>query len=237
VPQSDDHGFDSLAFWIQYRSAIRACLLLLLVGLTGYAATQLINYQRNQTASQAFAVAKTPEQLAAFIREYQGMPSAGNAALLLAGTQRTGGQIDEALKTLNQFVSKTPSHPLVGSAHLAIASMMEQQGKSDDAISAYRRLLASDSHGVGAPVALLRLARIYKAQNKIEEAKALYESLQGQFPSSSFANEALRERQELVSPGEVAGQVGGGAIAPEPAPAVVPAAQPPAPATPSPEAK
>lgn len=240
APQTDDHGFDPLAFWIQYRSAIRTCVLLLLAGLVGYAVIQMVSYQRNQAAAQAFAVAKTPEQLAAFIREYEGMPSAGGAALLLAGTQRTAGQLDDALKTLNQFISKTPTHPLVGSAHLATASILEQQGKADDAITAYRRLLASDSRSLSAPVALLRLARIYKAQNKIEEAKSLYESLQGQFPSSSFSNEALRESQALVTPADPAAPAApageGAPAAPAPA-ASAPVVPTPAPAKEPPAAK
>ncbi len=197
-PQSEDHGFDPLAFWIQYRSAIRGSVALLLAAMVGYAGIELVGYQRRQAAAEAFAAAKTPEQLSSFIQNHRGMPAAGNAALLLAGKQRTDGQIEAALATLNEFIAKSPEHPMTGSAHLALASILEQQGKTEEAVAAYRRLLAVDSRGVTAPVALLRLARIHRGLNKLDEAKALYESLQSQFPNSAFAAEALQEGQQLA---------------------------------------
>lgn len=198
APQAEDHGFDLLAFWIQHRGTIRVCVALLLTAMVVYAITEWVGFQKRQAAAEAFAVAKTPEQLSAFMREHRGMPATGNAALLLAGKQRADGQLEESLKTLNAFISEQPKHPMVGAAHLAIASILEQQGKQEEALGAYRRLIAIDPRGIAAPVALLRTARIYKLQNKIEEAKASYESLQSQFPRSAFANEALQEGQQLV---------------------------------------
>ncbi len=221
VPQADDHGFDPLAFWIQYRAAIRGCVALLLVAMVGYAAVELVAHQKRQAAAQAFALAKTSEQWKAVMSEHSGSPAAGNAALLLAGKQRAEGQLDESLKTLSEFVAKSPGHPLVGSAYLATASILEQQGKLDDAIAAYRRLASIDSRGMNAPVALLRMARIYRDQNKIEEAKSFYESLQSQFPNSSFAAEALQEGQQLSAPSAISAP---DALSPA-APAVSPKAE------------
>jgi len=198
APQAEDHGFDPLAFWIQHRNTIRACVALLLTAMIVYAVTEWISFQKRQAASEGFAVAKTPDQLTAFMREHHGMPAAGNAALLLAGKQRSEGQLEESLKTLNAFLAENPKHPMIGAGHLAIASILEQQGKQDEALAAYRRVTATDPRGIAAPVALLRIARIYKLQNKIEEAKATYESLQSQFPKSAFANEALQEGQQLT---------------------------------------
>ena len=57
-----------------------------------------------------------------------------------------------------------------------------------------------DPRGFTAPAAHLRIARILRSQNKVDEAKAAYETLQSQFPRSSFANEALLESQELITP-------------------------------------
>lgn len=202
APQADDHGFDPLAFWIQYRGAIRATVALLLVAMVVYAVTEWSGYQKRQAAAEAFAVVKTPEELAKFTRDHAGMPLAGNATMLLAGKQREEGKIEESVKTLNAFLKDYPKHPMLGAAHLALASILEQQGKQDEALAAYRRLTATDPRGMAAPVALLRSARIYKLQNKNEEAKAMYESLQSQFPKSSFANEALLEGQQLTAPVE-----------------------------------
>ena len=204
APHADDHGFDPLAFWIQYRGAIRATAALILTAMLVYAVTEWNGYQKRQAAAEAFALAKTPEELGAFIRNHHGMPAAGNAALLLSGKQRADGKLEEAAKTLATFLAENPKHPLTGAAHLAVASILEQQGKQEEALTAYRRILATDPRGMTAPVALLRTARIYKLQNKNEEAKAMYESLQSQFPKSSFANEALLEGQQITTPSEAA---------------------------------
>ena len=226
APNDDVHGFDLLAFWIQYRSAIRASIAALLAVMVVYTVSELVGYQRRQAAAEAFALAKTPEQLAAFMKDHAGMPAAGNAALLLSGKQRSEGKLEEALKTLNTFISENPKHPLLGTAHLAVGSVLEQQGKQEEALVAYRRLVSLEPRGIASPVALLRTARIYRIQNKNEEAKAMYESLQSQFPTSVFANEALQEGQELSGPPTLPAVVPATPVtapAPAPAPATEPA--------------
>ncbi len=197
APHADDQGFDPLEFWLRYKGHIRAGSALLLAAMAAYAVSEWISNQRENAAAEAFAVAKTPEQLATFVSEHRGIPAAGNAAMLLAGKQRAAGQLDEALKTLRDFVAQSPAHPMAGAAQLATASILEQQGKQDDALAAYRRLISIDPRGMATPAAYLRIARISKGQNKIEDAKSAYESLQSQFPNSSFANEAMQEAQQL----------------------------------------
>ncbi|RFC45906.1 MAG: TolA-binding protein [Verrucomicrobia bacterium] len=228
-PHEDVHGFDPLAFWIQYRSAIRASIAALLAVMVVYTVSELVAHQRRQAAAEAFALAKNSEQLAAFIKDHAGQPAAGNAALLLSGKQRAEGQIEEALKTLTSFIAENPKHPLLGSAHLAVASILEQQGKQEEAIVAYRRLVSIEPRGMAAPVAFLRMARIYRIQNKNDEAKAMYESLQSQFPTSAFANEALQEGQELSGPATLPSAVPATPVtapAPTPAPTPAPAPEP-----------
>jgi predicted negative regulator of RcsB-dependent stress response len=216
APQADEHGFDPLAFWIQYKGAIKATSALILTAMVVYAVTEWSTYQKRQAAAEAFAVAKKPEELSKFIHDYQGMPLAGNASLLLAGKQREEGKVDEAVKTLNTFIADYAKHPMAGAAHLALASILEQQGKQDEALAAYRRITATDPRGMAAPVALLRAARIFRLQNKNDEAKGMYESLQSQFPKSSFANEALLEGQQLTGSAEAANLVPSAPVEPAP---------------------
>ncbi|NBV86867.1 MAG: hypothetical protein EBS01_11555 [Verrucomicrobia bacterium] len=196
-PAAEDHGFDLLEFWIRYRKAIQASVVLIFAAMLAYSIAEFAAYRRNQDAAEAFASAQTPEQMSAFIASHRGMASAGNASLLLAGKQRAAGHPDEALKTLRDFLAASPEHPMAAAARLGIASILEADGKQDEALLGYRNLLASDPRSFAAPVAQLRIARIYTLQGKFEEAKASYEALQSQFPRSVFANEALLESQRL----------------------------------------
>jgi len=237
APRADE-GFDPLEFWIRYKSTIRNTATVVVAALVGYALMEWTNYRKNQAAAEAFALAKTPEELAAFAKEHKGMPSAGNATLLLAAKQRAAGQLDDSIKTLKDFLVQYSDHPLTHAAHMGIASALELQGKQEEALSAYRLLVSIEPRGVSSPAALLRIARILKSQNKPEEAKAGYESLQNQFPTSSFANEALQEAQQLSPPVQpvMAAPATGAAPAPAPAPVTAPAPKPaPVPAeTPAP---
>jgi TolA-binding protein len=223
APRADE-GFDPLEFWIRYKSTIRNTGAVVVAALVGYGLMEWTTYQKNQAAAEAFALAKTPEELAAFAKEHRGMPSAGNATLLLASKQRAGGQLDDSLKTLKDFLVQYPNHPLAHTAHMGIAAALELQGKQEEALSAYRMLVSIEPRGVSAPAALLRIARILKSQNKPEEAKAGYESLQNQFPTSSFANEALQEAQQLAPPAQPVTATPAPVTAPAPTP--VPAETP-----------
>ena len=231
-PAADDHGFDLLEFWIRHRKTIQTSVAVLIAAMLVYAVTQLLAYRRNIEAAEAFALAQTPEQMTEFINSHRGMVAAGNAVLLLSGKQRAAGQLDESLNTLRDFLASSADHPMASAARLGIASTLEVQGKQDEALMAYRSLLSSDSRGFAAPVAQLRIARIYKSQNKFEEAKASYESLQSQFPTSTFANEALLESQQLSAEHPAAPEppLAPPAVTEPPAAPAAPAAPAPAPA-------
>lgn len=194
----DSHSFDPVVFWIQNKSGIQAIAGLFAAGLVFYGVSEWNSARKDASASEAFAAAKTPEQLAAFVSGNSGIPLAGNAALLLAEKQRAEKKFDEAIATLRSFLAASPAHPFAGAAYLGIAATQEQQGKAEDALTTYRNLATTDLRGFATPVAWLRIARILKAQGKNEEAKAAYESLQSQFPKSVFANDALLEAQELT---------------------------------------
>ena len=198
-PIHQDDSFDLLEFWIRHKSSIRAVAILFSAALVGYGAFSWIEKQQEAAAAEAFASAKSPEELNAFIASHKGSTLGGNAALLLAGKQRAEGKFEESIKILQDFATRYPQHSLAGAAKLSIAATLEQQSKTDEALEHYRRLVSLDPRGFAAPAAHLRIARIFKAQNKLDEAKAAYETLQSQFPRSSFANEALLESQELIS--------------------------------------
>ncbi len=225
TPISDaSSSFDPVVFWIQNKSSIQVIAGLFASGLAFYGFSEWNTARKFAAAAETYAVAKTPEQLSAFIGSNADIPLAGNAALLLSEKLRTEKKFDESIKTLRSFLSKSPTHPLAGAAYLGIAANLEQLGKTEEAVAAYRNLVTTDLRGFATPVAWLRIARLLKVQGKNEEAKAAYESLQAQFPKSVFASDALLEAQELIPK-----------TAEIPAPAIVP--QEPLPATPTSEPK
>ena len=199
-PINQDNSFDLLEFWLRHKASIRAVTILFSAALVGYGAFSWIEKQQETAAAEAFASAKSAEELNGFISAHKGSALSGNAALLLAGKQRSDGKFEESIKTLQDFATRYPQHPLAGAAKLSIAATLEQQSKTEEALDHYRRLVSMDPRGFTAPAAHLRIARILRSQNKVDEAKAAYETLQSQFPRSSFANEALLESQELITP-------------------------------------
>ncbi|MEK0444838.1 MAG: hypothetical protein RLZZ399_159 [Verrucomicrobiota bacterium] len=195
---AEEQPFDLFDFWLRHKASIQTVAGIVVVGLTAYGVLEWQTARKTAAAAEAFATAKTPEQLASFVSTYPSMPLAGNAALLLAEKQRSEKKYDEAQKTLREFISRSPNHPLISAARLSVATTLEQQGKTEDALASYRSLAASDPRGFATPVAWLRVARILRSEGKIAEAKAAYETLQSQFPKSVFASDALLEAQELT---------------------------------------
>ena len=98
-PIHQDDSFDLLEFWIRHKSSIRAVTILFSAALVGYGAFSWIEKQQEAAAAEAFASAKSAEELNAFIASHKGSTLGGNAALLLAG-KRT--------KLLNTIVAWCP---------------------------------------------------------------------------------------------------------------------------------
>lgn len=221
----ESQPFDLLAFWLQYKSSIQTVGVLAAIGIFAYGIREWRAHARYDAAAEAFATAKTPEQLAGFIRAHHDSALSGNAAILISEKQRSEKKWDESIQTLRAFLAQSPTHPLAAAAKLGVASAQEAQGKTEEALASYRALASSDMTGFATPAAWLRIARILKSQGKIEEAKTAYETLQGQFPKSYFAVDALQETQELIpksvpkADGQNADPKPASEVSPEPSPA------------------
>jgi TolA-binding protein len=190
-------GFDPLVFWVQHRQKVTLFVGLFLAALLIYFVSEFTKTRKLDAAAKALAEAKDDASLRKVIGDFSGTAAAGNAHLLLAENLRKAGKSDEAVTTLRAFIDKQPDHPLISGAWTSLAATQEAQGKQDEALSTYQKVSTTFATSFSAPVALLGQARIFKAKGKTDEARRLFEQVINQYPESMFAQQAMRESQQL----------------------------------------
>jgi TolA-binding protein len=245
VPQ--DTGFDSLEFWIRYKSKILLYGALIIVALAIFGLYKW-NEDRVKAASEAaFSTAKTADDFRKVAEEYPRSIAGANAQLMLADRQRADGKLDDAIATLRSFVSQHPDHPLISVAWTSLASALEAKADFGEALTTYQKVTMSYPTSATAPVAFLGQARVLAAQGKSEDARRIYETVIGQFQNSPFAMRAQQQVQLLKkqapeaapsAPAEGTAPAAATPTAPAPqsAPAAAPTAPAPSAASPSPAA-
>jgi TolA-binding protein len=190
-------GFDPLVFWVQHRQKILAFTGLFVAALMIYFVSELARTRKLDAAAKALAEAKDDASLRKVIGDYSGTAAAGNAYLLLAENLRKAGKPDEAATALRTFIDKYPAHPLISGAWTSLAATQEAQGKQDEALATYQKVSTTFATSFSAPVALLGQARIFKEKGKTDDARRLFEQVINQYPESTFAQQAMRESQQL----------------------------------------
>jgi TolA-binding protein len=193
APQPQHTGFDPVEFWFLHKLKIIALASLFVVGIVGYTVYDLAEKSARESASRAFAAAKTVDDYKKVIAEHSGQPAAGNAQLMLAELLRKDGKLDEANTILRAFIEQHPTHPMLAGGWLAIAQNAESAGKSDEALTNYQKILTTFPTSYAAPIALLSQARIQKAKGQNDLAKRSYEQVLSQYQNTFFSFEAQRE--------------------------------------------
>jgi predicted negative regulator of RcsB-dependent stress response len=206
--------------------------LIILAALCVIGAITLVVYRgieqsRQQTAGAALNKAEDLNALQAVVNEHGKTTAAGSAMLLLANSQWTAGKKDEAVATLQKFISTSQTHPALYSAKANLGAKLMAQGKTNDATKAFEELASNPAARFIAPFALISLGDISKAAGDLEKAGTYYSDAKSKFPESSFADTAAKRLASLKakSPTEI-----------EPPPAPAPPAAPALPADPAPGA-
>ncbi|NJM38952.1 MAG: tetratricopeptide repeat protein [Akkermansiaceae bacterium] len=112
---------------------------LIILGVLGViTAVALIVYQgisksRQETAGAALNKAEDLAALQAVVNEHGETAAASSAMVLLANSQWMAGKKDEAIATLQKFVSANPNHPALYSAQANLGTKLMAQGKTGDA--------------------------------------------------------------------------------------------------------
>jgi TolA-binding protein len=190
-------GFDPLVFWVQHRQKVFLFAGLFVTALLIYFVSEFARTKKLESAARALAEAKDEASLHKVTGDFAGTAAAGDAYLLLAESLRKEGKADEAVTTLRTFIDKYPDHPLISGAWTSLAATQEAQGKMDEALSTYQKVSTTFATSFSAPVALLGQARIFKEKGKTDEARRLFEQVINQYPESMFAQQAMRESQQL----------------------------------------
>lgn len=197
APPAPPSGFDPLVFWLKHQQMVTLFAGLFAAAVLIYFASEYLRTRKLDAAGHALAEAKDDASLRKVIGDYAGTAAAGNAHLLLAEKLRKDGKVDEAVTTLRSLIDKYPDHPLISGAWTSLAATLEAQGKQDEALSTYQKVSTTFATSFSAPVALLGQARIFKEKGKTDEARRLFEQVINQYPESMFAQQAMRESQQL----------------------------------------
>lgn len=159
--------------------------IVIAVGL--YGIVQYMNRAAAVKAGEAYAAAKTVEDLDRVIQEHGGSMAAGNALLKKADLLWEQNKKTTSVDALQEFASKHKDHPLYPQALLALGSKLEALGKRGDAKPVFERVVNEFGKTDVAPLAEMRLGDLLWADGKEDEAKKVYEGLAAKFPGSDNA--------------------------------------------------
>ncbi|MFN2509384.1 MAG: tol-pal system YbgF family protein [Chthoniobacterales bacterium] len=194
---SPDPLLETQVFWVRYKTQILAVLLVILLGVTGFAGYRLYSARRNAAAAELLARAREIPDYQKLIAEYPRTAAAASASLLLAARQREKQQFAEANGVLQAFIRENPMHELVTTAKMASAANLESLGKADEALEMYRQTAAEYPNSYNAPLALLAQLHLLKQKGQIDEARRVCETILTQYRASQVAAEASRHLRLL----------------------------------------
>src|SRR5438128_12653104 len=214
APPSSDVAVEARVFWLRFQKEIAAALVIVILGIVGFAGYRFYTSRRNSTAAELLGNAKTPHDYQEVIERYAGTPAGASAYLLLAETQRDEKKFAQANATLQAFVDKNPEHDFVPTARLAMAANLESMGKDDEALPIYQQVAAKYANTYNGPLALISQVPLLKAKNKIDEARRVCEEILTKYRmpgqqsegghddrmDTVWVSEAIRQMNSLKSP-------------------------------------
>jgi len=201
TPSSRDAALETSVFWERFKTEIIVALIILLLGVAGFAGYRFYSDRRAAAASALVAGAKNAQDYQQVIARYPNTPAGADAYLLLAEAQRSEKKYAEANATLHVFIAKNPNHEFVSTARMAMAANLESMGKSDEALSMYQQITSAYPNSFNAPLALLSQVYLLKTKNQIEEARRICETILTQHRTSFWASEAAQELRLLKPSG------------------------------------
>jgi predicted negative regulator of RcsB-dependent stress response len=176
-PPTHDASVEAHVFWLRFQKEIAAALIVVVLGLIGYAGYRFYKNRRDSSAAELLGVAKTPGDFQAVASRYPNTAAGASAYLLLAEKFRNEKKFAEANTTLQEFIDKNPEHDFVPTAKLAVAANLEAMGKNDEALAIYQQVAAKYPSSFNAPLALISEVPLLKAKNRTDEARRVCEEI------------------------------------------------------------
>lgn len=206
--------------------------ILVILILVGYVIYDGLREMSIREEAATVAAAKTVPEYEKVSQEMAGKTAGGSALLLKTELLWQDQQQQEALTTLQDFISNYPEHPALGSAYARLGSYHQQLGNLAEAKDAFNKSVETQS--ATSSWALLSLGDLAREAGETDEAKSFYERIINGYETSHFQVKALaRERLTMVgvsSPTEKAPEPEEKPAPPKPAEAPKPAPPAPAPA-------
>ncbi|MGL4401176.1 MAG: tetratricopeptide repeat protein [Luteolibacter sp.] len=180
------------AFLDRNQKGLIVFAILLAIGAVCAVIYRGVERSRQESAGAALTKANDLASLQAVVDGHSGTIAARSAMILLAESQWTDGQKDEAIGTLQKFIADSPTHPTIPTAKANLGSKLMSQGKTGDATRVFEELVSDSSARFITPFALISLGDIAKAAGETEKAEISYNKAKSDFPASSFADMAAK---------------------------------------------
>lgn len=188
-------AFESFLDANQKKLVIVGFLIILI--LVGYIVYDGLKDMEVRGDSAMVSSAKTVPELEKVITELGEKTAGGSALMKKALVLWVEQQRQEAVATVEEFVSKYPEHPAIGSAYARLGSFQQQLGNLTEAKSAFQS--AVDAKSAASSYALISLGDLARDEGKDEEAKAFYQRVITEYEETHFGAKSLaNERLELV---------------------------------------
>lgn len=164
-------------------------VILILVGYVVYDGLREMTIRDN---AALVANSKTVPELEKTSQALEGETAGGSALLLKTQLLWKDQQQQEAVNTLEEFISKYSEHPAIGSAYTRLGSYQQQLQNLAKAKDAYNK--AVDTESAASPLALLALGDLAREAGEDESAKVLYERIISDY-ETKFQMKTLAQRR------------------------------------------
>jgi len=103
----------------------------------------------------------------------------------------------EAVRTLESFLSSNPGSFLAPMARAALAGALESSGDSQKALRIYQELSQGKTGSYPPQAALMEMGRCFEKLGKKEEARKVYRQVTTDYPDSDYSREADQRLKDL----------------------------------------
>ncbi len=194
-PPADDRVYEignleAELFWEKNRSLIFIGAGIVMAVAAAVAIWLFSAHNARQAAASLFAEADDPAGWREVIAKYPHSAPTADAYLLLAGSLREQGKLEESSAEYGKFLAAFPKSPLSGGARLGIAENLAAQGKAEEALAALRQVSETESGSYAAPFAALLEGRMFVRAGKYEEARKVFSNIVSSYPQSPAAGAA-----------------------------------------------
>jgi predicted negative regulator of RcsB-dependent stress response len=138
------------------------------------------------------------EALQKVAKDFSGMPTAQQVALLAADALYSKGDFAGALKAFQQITKDYPNGLDKFTAEYGVASSQDALGETDEAIQSYQRIVDSYKNDRRVHLASLSLGRLLESAGRSADALAAYDAVVDSDLLNGWKTEASLRREALI---------------------------------------